>query len=309
MKLNDRLKIIIAAFLMATLFGFSFLASKIGLNILQGNPIDLIAYRFLFAAIILYGLKQFKVIKIDLRGKDLRPVLFMSMFYPVLSFTFEITGINMTSSAESGIIISFYPILTTILGILVLKEYPQKNKFFFIFLSMFGVFFINIMQKEAEYSITGYIILMFSVLFTSIQAVLTRRASLKFKPQEITYIMIITGAIVFNAVSLMTHVTNNSLNRYFTSLLNIELLGAITYLAVGSSIIGFFSLNYLYSKLEVSRISVLANIATIISIFAGVMVLNEVLNWYHYFGAAMILLGAYGANYSPDRSTKIVRQV
>lgn len=309
MKMNDRAKIIIAAFLMATLFGFSFLASKIGLNTLKENPIDLIAYRFLFAAIILYGLKSFGVIKIDLRGKDLKPILFMSMFYPVLSFTFEITGINMTSSAESGIIISFYPILTTILGMIVLKEFPQKNKFFFIFLSMFGVFFINVMQKEADYSIAGYIILMFSVLFTSIQAVLTRRASLRFKPQEITYIMIITGAIVFNTVSLITHLANNSLNNYFTALINIELLAAISYLAIGSSIIGFFSLNYLYSKLEVSRISVLANIATIISIFAGVLILNEVLHWYHYIGAAMILLGAYGANYSPNQATKIIRQV
>jgi drug/metabolite transporter (DMT)-like permease len=309
MKMNDRAKIVIAAFLMATLFGFSFLASKIGLNTLKENPIDLIAYRFLFAAIILYGLKSFGVIKIDLRGKDLKPILFMSMFYPVLSFTFEITGINMTSSAESGIIISFYPILTTILGMIVLKEFPQKNKFFFIFLSMFGVFFINVMQKEADYSIAGYIILMFSVLFTSIQAVLTRRASLRFKPQEITYIMIITGAIVFNTVSLITHLTNNSLNNYFTALINIELLAAISYLAIGSSIIGFFSLNYLYSKLEVSRISVLANIATIISIFAGVLILNEVLHWYHYIGAAMILLGAYGANYSPNQATKIIKQV
>lgn len=296
MIISERRKIIFAAILMPTFFGFSFLASKVGLNVLN-NPIDLISFRFLFAAIIMYILKKFQLINVDLKGKNIRAILLLSTFYPILSFIFEVVGISMTTSAESGIMVSLYPILTTVIAILVLKEYPNKLQVIFILLSTLGVFFINYMQKEAGYDIAGYIMLILSVFFSSFQGALSRKASLNFKPQEITYIMIVLGAITFNTISILGHIINGSPLQYFSPLLDTKFLFSVLYLAVGCSIIGFFLLNYLYSKLEASRISVLANIATVISIVAGVIILKEIVYWYHYVGAATILCGAWGTNY------------
>lgn len=297
MIISERNKIVFAAILMPTFFGFSFLASKVGLNVLNNNPIDLISFRFLFAAITMYILKKFGLIIINLEGKDIKTVLMLSMFYPILSFIFEAIGISMTTSVESGVLLSLYPILTTIMAILILKEYPNKIQVIFILLSTLGVFFMNYMQRESGHNIIGYIILIVAAIFSSFHGALSRKASLNFKPQEITYIMIFMGAIVFNSISISKHLIEGDLLQYFSPLMNSRFLFSVLYLAVGCSVIGFFLLNYLYSKLEASRISVLANIATIISIAAGVIILKEIVYWYHYVGAATILCGAWGTNY------------
>jgi len=302
MKLAHDKKIIGAAILTPILFGFSFLASKVGLNILKSNPIDIISFRFLFAAILMVVLRITKVIDIDLKGKNLKIVLLLSLFYPTLSFIFEIQGINMTTSAESGMMVSLVPIFTTILAIPVLKEYPGKKQMFFVILSAAGVFFINYMQKQSGGKITGNLILLTSAFFGSMYSVLTRKASLKFKAEEITYIMILMGAIVFNSISCVSHIISGDIQLYFKPLLNLKFLISILYLALACSVISFFLMNYLYSKIEASRVSVILNIATIISIFAGAMILKEGLCWYHIVGITMILAGVWGTNHFNGKS-------
>lgn len=300
MQISESKKIIWSAILVPIFFGFSFLVSKIGLNNLNNNPIDLISFRFLFAAIIMFILKKLKILKIDLKGKNIKLVLLLAAFYPTLSFIFEVLGINMVTSAEAGIMVSLFPIITTIIAIPILKEYPSKKQLFFIILSAIGVIFINFMQKELGNNIGGYLILLISVFFGAMQGVLSRKASLKFKPEEITYIMIFMGAITFNIISIFNHLIYGDLIQYFTPLGNIKFLLAILYLSVACSVISFFLLNYLYSKLEAFRISVLTNIATIISIIAGVFILKEKIYWFHFIGITIILIGVWGTNYYKD---------
>ena len=301
MNISERSKIIIAAILMPTFFGFSFLASKVALNAIDSTPIALIAYRFFFAAIIMYILRKTKLINVELKGKDIRLILLLSIFYPVSSFIFETIGINMITSSESGIIISLHPIFTTIMATFILKEYPSKPQIGFILLSTAGVFFINYMQKEAGYDIIGYLILLLAVVLSSSHGALSRKASLDFKPEEITYMMIISGAVVFSVILILIHLIEGNIMELFTPLLNIKFMISVLYLAVGCSVISFFLLNYLYSKLEASRISVLTNIATVISIFAGVIILKEIIYWYHYVGAMAIISGTLGANYFGEK--------
>lgn len=49
--------------------------------------------------------------------------------------------------------------------------------------------------------------------------------------------------------------------------------------------------------MEASRSAVFANISTIVSIAAGVLVLHENFQLYHVIGSVMILVGVWGTNY------------
>ncbi|HHU69959.1 MAG TPA: DMT family transporter, partial [Thermoanaerobacterales bacterium] len=73
-------------------------------------------------------------------------------------------------------------------------------------------------------------------------------------------------------------------------------LVTVLYLGAVSAIFGYFILNYLLSKMEVSRTSVFLNLATVISIFAGVVFRNEDFYWFNAVGVIMILLGVWGTN-------------
>jgi drug/metabolite transporter (DMT)-like permease len=61
-----------------------------------------------------------------------------------------------------------------------------------------------------------------------------------------------------------------------------------------ASIIGFFLVNYNLKHLPAHISSIFANVATITSIIAGVIFLDEVLYWYHLLGALMIISGVLG---------------
>ena len=101
---NEKTLAILAGMLFTLIFGFSFMFSKVALGVM--NPIELIAYRFLLAALVLYALKSFKLIKINLKGKKLRVLLLVSLAEPVTYFIFESLGLNLTSSFEAGLMIS-----------------------------------------------------------------------------------------------------------------------------------------------------------------------------------------------------------
>ena len=78
--------------------------SKIGLEVM--TPIELISFRFLLAALVMTLLKALGIIKVNLKGKNIKMVLLTSICEPVLYFLFESMGINMTSSSEAGLMIS-----------------------------------------------------------------------------------------------------------------------------------------------------------------------------------------------------------
>ena len=101
----------IAATLMATIFGMSFMFSKLALA--NHTPIELIAHRFLLAFLIMSILVLFKVIKIDLKGKNMKNLFLLSFAQPILYFIFESYGIKYSASSQAGIMIALAVIPTT----------------------------------------------------------------------------------------------------------------------------------------------------------------------------------------------------
>src|SRR5689334_18265212 len=71
---------------------------------------------------------------------------------------------------------------------------------------------------------------------------------------------------------------------------------SILYLGVMSSLVTALTANYALSKMEASKMSVFANLSTVVSIAAGAMFLGENITLYHIIGSALIITGVMGAN-------------
>jgi drug/metabolite transporter (DMT)-like permease len=105
--------------------------------------------------------------------------------------------------------------------------------------------------------------------------------------------MMLTGAVVLNVIYLMELLIQDNLSAYF-GLLSLNAIGPLLYLGIVASIGGFFLVNTSLSKLPAHVSSVYANLATVVSVIAGVLVLQESISWFHYVGALMIISGVYG---------------
>lgn len=294
----------IASTIASIIYGLSFLFSKRALNV--ASPFSLLSFRFFIAFIAMTLLISLKIIKVDYKNKPMKNLFLLALTEPVIYFIFESYGLKNSSSSFAGIMISLIPVIVTLLAIYFLKEKPSFIQLIFILISVLGVAFIAFMNASdsGTTSILGIIFLIITVVSAAIFNILSRKFSSTFTPVEITYFMIGLAAICFNGISIIQHILNGTLTNYFEPIKNSDFIISIGYLSILSSIIAFFLSNYTLSKIEASMSSVFANLCTVVSIAAGVIVLHEKFEQYHIIGSAMILLGVWGTNYFGVKNKK-----
>ncbi len=300
--MNEKINVlpILSGILTSSIFGLSFLFSKKALNIVE--PFTLLSFRFLVAFLIMSILILFGGIKINYKDKNIKSLLVLGLTQPIIYFMFETFGIKYSSSSQAGLMIALIPIFVTILSSYILKETPSKRQLSFIFLSVSGVVFIVLMNgSSSSGSLLGVFLLLGAVLSAAVFNILSRKFSKKFSPMELTYAMMAMGALFFNFISVYNHIRTNTLTQYFSPLKNRDFLISIAYLGILSSIIAFFLINFTLSRIEASKSAIFANLSTIVSIVAGVVILHERFKLYHLIGSIFILVGVFGTNYFTSR--------
>ena len=286
----------VAAIISSILFGLSFLFSKIALAV--ASPLALVAFRFLLAFTVMSALIMFKVFKVNFKNKPIKELILLCLAEPVVYFIFETYGIRETSSSIAGLMLSIIPIAVTILGVYFLKEIPSLKRIMFIVVSVSGVAIIGAMSasNNAETSLRGIILLLGAVTCAGLFTIISRKASKHFTPIEITYSMMGSGAVFFNVMWISNLIIHGEITTYFEPLRNSEFLIPVLYLGILSSIVAYLLINYTLSKIEASNTSVFANISTIVSVVAGVVILKETFHLYDFIGSALILIGVWGTN-------------
>jgi drug/metabolite transporter (DMT)-like permease len=281
----------------SVIFGFSFMFSKKALVV--ASPFELLSFRFGAAFLTMYLLVLFNIIKVDYKSKPMKSLFLLGFTHPFLYFIFETFGIKYGSTLQAGIMLALIPIFVAVLGALFLKEIPTFKQILFIILSVAGVMLIIAMgsTSSGKFSISGTAFLLMAVLAAAIYNILSRKLSSDFTPMEITYFMMAFGAVFFNAISIADHIKKNTMDSYLNPLLDLNFSVSIVYLGILSSSIAFLLINYSLSKIKASENAVFSNLSTIVSIMAGVVLLNEPFFRYHLAGAALILLGVWGTSY------------
>ena len=296
--MNDKNSVIpyLAAIISSAIFGLSFLFSKMALTV--ASPLALVAFRFLLAFVVMSALIMFKVIKVNYKNKPIKELIILGLAEPVVYFIFETYGIRETSSSIAGLMLSIIPIAVTILGVYFLKEIPSIKRIMYIVISVSGVALIGIMSASSNEgtSVRGIFLLLGAVITAGFFTIISRKASKYFTPIEITYFMMFLGAIFFNLILISALINRGEILTYFEPLRNSKFICSVLYLGILSSIVAYLLINYTLSKIEASNTSVFANISTIVSVVAGVVILKETFHFYDFIGSALILIGVWGTN-------------
>ena len=287
---NKKLTATLAALTAQIIFGFSFMFTKIALG--QASPLTVIADRYIVA---FFGLSVVMLItktKIS-ASKNIWKLILMSVFQPVLYFLFESYGIEKTTSAFSSVMIALIPVVSMISGIFILKEIPTLMQYVFTFLSIAGVTIMALAGK-ADGTVTnmGVVLLFLAVLSSVSYNITSRKISEEFSPLERTYAMTIIGMVVFLGIAIVENIGNPE-----NILINFKdpvYLGAMLYLGIVSSVVAFIMLNYANTYLPVAKTTVFSNFTTVVSVFAGIVFLDEPFSPLTVLSTAMIVIGVWG---------------
>jgi len=287
----------IAAFSYSLVVGLSFLVTKLVVPHASSNLI--LAHRFTIA-FIGYGLMLIlRGEKLQFTKKKVLKILPLTVFYPLLFFSFQVYGLNHATSSEAGIIFALVPILVIMIGALT-KNIPNLSQTVSIVLSVTGVLVI-FSRNTASFNgnTEGIVLLFLSALSSAIYTIVLKKMVSKVNIHELTFLIILVGFMLFNLMSGLELYQNQShLRDYAAPFESLHYVFGIIYLGLFASVGASFASNYAIQKLSAPQFSVFSNLSTLISIVAGGLILKESLSVQHYLGSLLILIGVIGVNFS-----------
>ena len=290
-----------------TIFGFSFIFSKMALQVTV--PSVLIATRFLLAFltlnIIAFAGRKIMVddgeggsrplVSFSLKGKPLRYILLLALFQPILYFLCESYGIVYTSAAFAGTIIAVIPVAGIVFDVVIMHSKVSLRQIVCAVLSAVGVAITTIGAEGMKSSLTGLLLLLGAVCSGALFYVFSKKSGTHYNALEQTYVMFAAGSMVYIVFALV-QCRGAYREQILLPLQEPVFIIALIYLAVLSSVGAFILLNYGTVRISVSEAAIFANLTTVISIIAGVVFLRETFTAFQIVGALIIIVSVYAAN-------------
>lgn len=295
MKQNNLIIGSLCALVCETLYGLSYIFTKSATE--SATAFALLGWRFIIAVVVMAVCVFMGMIKVKLRGKSLKPLLLVALFSPSIYFIGETVGISHTTASESGVFLAVIPVASLIASTLILKKKPTKVQVTGILITLAGVMItVFAVGASSSLSAVGYICLMVAVIAYALYSVFVEKAK-GYTEAEITFIMLVAGAIVFGMLAVCeAFVTGTAGKLIMLPFTDSAFVIAILYQGIGCSILAFLLSNVAIAKIGVNRTSSFIGVATVVSIIAGAVILNEPFSVYQIIGALVIIGGVYIAN-------------
>ncbi len=291
--MDDEQKGMLAATAAFIIFGFSYLFSKMALNLTE--PAILLGARFFVTFIALNLLVFTRVMKVNLRGKPIGAAILLGVVQPVIYFIFENYGLKYTTTSFTGMISAVSPIFTAILGAIFLKEHPNWKQWAFILVSIAGVMMVSVGGSGGQNTPLGAACLVAAYLSGAVYTLLVRRYSRIFTAFELTYMMFMVGFVFFTGWAF-AQFGGQTLPMLGQALAHGQFIVSVLYLGVAASVFAYLLANYSIGKLPVARAMIFGNISTIVSVAAGVLFMGDQFGITQGVAFLLILAGVWGVN-------------
>ncbi|MCQ6563262.1 DMT family transporter [Paenibacillus mendelii] len=294
-----------AAFLYAVIIGFSLIFVKFAL--ISAHPIDLLAHRFTLSFAAAAAVVLLRRSKLRLSGKDMLAMLPLAVFFPTLYFALQTFGLLYIPSSEAGIIQATIPLMTMLLASYWIKEASTFKQKIGIALSVAGVVYMIAMKgiHMNAANLNGALLILLSSLSFAVYNVLGRKLVQQYSAADITFFIMGVSFVVFNGFAIGRHAAEGTLTSFFTPFVDPLFIASILYLGILSSLITSLLTNYALTYMEASKMSVFINLATFITVIAGVAVFGEKLLPAHITGGLVILAGVMIVNISGKPTRKL----
>lgn len=285
-----------------TIFGFSFMFTREAVGV--ASPLALLGWRFTVAFIAALGCTLTGLLKINLKGKSLRPLILIGLLYPGLYFVGETYGVYFTSASESAVFIACIPVCAVVASTVILKDRPSVRQLSGIFITVAGVIITVVaVSTSASFSAVGYLFLTLAIVTYALYSVQAEKAT-DYSGDEITFVMVAVGASVFAILAIIDALIKGDVTTLVTlPFMNKKFAIAVLYEGIGCSTLCFLLTNVCISKIGTSRNASFVGISTAVSIMTGILILHEQFNILQFVGVIVIIMGVYIANSITERKS------
>ena len=284
------------------IFGFSFMFSSIALSITA--PMVLLCCRFVAAVVTLSLVVGLNALvgrirgrawfSFSLKGKPLGGLILLGLVQPVFYLVFENYSILYTSSAVTGTVLAVVPVICILVDVFVSHESVSKLQVVCAVACVAGVALVET-GGESRMSLLGSFCLLMTLVCDVGYYALSRRASQRFSPLEVTYVMFLMGMLVFVPAALIQG-RGQMAELFLPALRSGAVWGSVWFLGTVSSVGAYGLLNFANGTLTNSEASLIGNIGTVVSVLAGVLLLHDPFTPVQAAGVVVILVFVTLAN-------------
>lgn len=287
---NNKGSVIAVAGITALFWGFSFMGLDIMLETFA--PLQILALRWLLAAVIFLVLALTGVIDAGLKGRKKKWLLITALVQPCAYSIFETYGVLYTNASISSIFIATIPCFTLILGILLFHRRPSGGGILGILLAFTGVVVCTVFAPgfAAGGRLYGYLILIGAVACGGVYVQCSAEASKDYSPLAVTAWMAFLGGIWFCLLNFAMGYGAETFTLVFTDR---KLIAGVLFLGVGCSSVGYVGYNVAIQKMKdpAAAGNVVASLVTTIGVLAGVFLRGDAAGWYTAVGVVLTLTG------------------
>jgi len=192
-------------------------------------------------------------------------------------------------------LIAIIPIVVMLLSPALLKERVRWYQYLFGLMSFFGVSLIIGFSQFSFQGLLGKLLILGAVFSAALYNISSRKFSSEFKPEEITFFMMITGFVFFLFLSLVF--------GQFKLALQVPVIISALYLGIFSSVVAFFLVNFMLSRVSPTISSLFANLTTVVSVVAGNLIRRESIRTMQVIGMCLIIMALTANSYLRSSET------
>ena len=269
MTLNPYLEAVLAAVIWGS--------TGIFIKYLNLPPAAVSFFRLAVPTLILLIFLTVKKVKL-FRGNN-KLILLASTLNAARVFLYTV-GFTFASIGNAVIILYTWPIFTTLLSILLLKEKVSKRTFLLLFMAFIGttLIYLNTEFSFSDTNFLGMTAMLGSAVIYALTVIIFKKESEKYSKYEIIFYQNVVGSIIFIPFIF----ANKPLPTLFQTG-----VGVVYGLIIG--LIGFILFFSALKKIKVSTVSFLSYLEVVSAIILSVLFFQESLTWNMLVGGLLIL--------------------
>ena len=287
------LKLIFSLVIVGIVWGTTYLGIRVAVESIP--PWFITSIRQGIAALIVLGILIYKKQLSWIGWNNLKFQLIPSLLMIVIANGFTTIAEQSLPSGLTSIMSALSPVIIFIGGILFGIEKPNLKGLTGVLLGFLGVVFIfrNGLEDilDPNYK-TGMLFLSIAIMSWSAGTVYSKKHTHKSNniALNLFYQFSISSLIQFVLAFIFS--SNTDLNTW-----SLRSISAVVYLAVFGSVLAFFCYHYALKRVSAVQVSILNYVNTIIAVFLGWLLLDEVITFDFIIATALIILGVFIINY------------
>jgi drug/metabolite transporter (DMT)-like permease len=281
MTLNKKLLATISIIITMTLWGLSYLSTKIALETI--HPMTLAFIRFFIASVIMGILLKILEPTSKLKKKDVPRLAACGILSITLYYTFENNGIQYAGSALSSVIIATIPIFSMLGDAWLNKRRLSPKKVSAAIVSLVGVALVmNLMRGALSQDARLGCVIMFGAVFCWVFFnILVEPLYERYSRLEIT-----TYQMWFGCLFLLPFA---AIHPPAADAFQPMIIGSVLFLALGCSALGYFLYVAALQTLSITTTTLFINLIPVVAVVSSAIILNDYLNVYQILGGILII--------------------